>query len=89
MYKTNKLVVLSSQLLITDETIYLNDVSTLSKPNLEIGVFGIIIINGERITYRELNTTENTVSAVIIIIVFFLQTYVLCVSFGSGSIQFC
>jgi hypothetical protein len=62
MYKTNKLVVLSSQLLITDETIYLNDVSTLSKPNLEIGVFGIIIINGERITYRELNTTENTVS---------------------------
>jgi len=62
MYKVNNSVVLTKKLNITDEAVYVNDASILTTPNLDIGIFGIIIINGERITYREVNLPNNTIS---------------------------
>jgi hypothetical protein len=38
------------------------DASRLSEPNLPNGVFGLITINGERISYRVRNTDNNTLS---------------------------
>jgi hypothetical protein len=35
----------------------------LSEPNLAEGIFGLITINGERISYRERDTVANTVSS--------------------------
>jgi hypothetical protein len=62
MYRIDNSVYLTADLLLTDEMIYVNDVSTLTIPNLELGTFGIVTINGERITYREINTSDNTIS---------------------------
>jgi hypothetical protein len=39
-----------------------NNVNALSEPNLPEGIFGLITINGERITYRNRDTVNNTVS---------------------------
>jgi len=46
----------------TDDIIFLNDVTNLGVPNLEAAVFGILMINGERITYRDIDYNNNTVS---------------------------
>jgi hypothetical protein len=46
----------------TDDTIYVRDASTLSEPNLADNIFGVVIIDGERITYTVRNTTDNTLS---------------------------
>jgi hypothetical protein len=54
--------VLVQELLPTDDVIYVQDASRLSEPNLAEGIFGQITINGERITYRNRDTTANTVS---------------------------
>ena len=66
MYKINtcclKKVNLASDLNITDDTIYLNDVSNLTVPNLTLGTFGILTIDGERITYRNVDNGANTIS---------------------------
>jgi len=66
MYKINTCclnkVNLASDLNITDDTIYLNDVSNLTVPNLTLGTFGILTINGERITYRNVDNGANTIS---------------------------
>ena len=48
--------------LATDDVIYVADASRLTQPALEYGIFGLITINGERITYRNLDTILNTVS---------------------------
>ena len=47
---------------VTDDIIYVADATKLSEPNLSLGIFGQIIIGGERITYRNRNTSDNTVS---------------------------
>jgi hypothetical protein len=39
-----------------------DDSSKLAIPNLTLGIFGILIIDGERITYRERDTALNTIS---------------------------
>lgn len=44
------------------DVIYVADASNLSEPNLAIGIFGVITINGERITYRNRDLVSNTVS---------------------------
>jgi hypothetical protein len=62
MYKVDESVMLTTELLITDDVIYLNNAENLTSPNLELGVFGIILINNERITYRELDSATNTIS---------------------------
>ena len=46
----------------TADTIYVVDASNLTEPDLSIGVFGIITIDGERIMYRNRDTALNTVS---------------------------
>jgi hypothetical protein len=45
-----------------DDIIYVADAANLSQPNLPQGIFGLITINGERIAYRNRDTTANTVS---------------------------
>jgi hypothetical protein len=45
-----------------DDVIYVTKVSSLSQPNLEDGIFGVITIDGERIMYRERDLANNTVS---------------------------
>ena len=45
-----------------DDTIYVEDAGLLGEPNLDAAIFGIVVINGERITYRERDTENNTLS---------------------------
>ena len=47
---------------ITGDIIYVEDASVLGQPDLAIAKFGILTINGERITYRERDLVANTVS---------------------------
>ena len=56
---------LSQDLSASADTIYVTDASALTEPNLEIGVFGVITIDGERIMYRYRNTALNTVSSLL------------------------
>ena len=53
---------LSQSVAITDDIIFVNDVTKLSEPNLTQGIFGQLIVGGERITYRSRNTGNNSVS---------------------------
>ena len=46
----------------SDDVVYVADASRLVEPNLPRGIFGIITIDGERITYRNRDTVSNTVS---------------------------
>jgi len=55
-------VELTRDLLETDDTIYVNDVSNIAIPNLTLGNFGIVMIEGERITFREIDTVNKTLS---------------------------
>jgi hypothetical protein len=55
--------VLTQSLLKNQDIIYVEDASTLTDPNLNANVWGIITINGERIMYRELDLETNTVSS--------------------------
>jgi hypothetical protein len=56
----------STELLVdlsaTADVINVLDASKLSDTNLEIGLFGVVTINGERITYRNRDLINNTVS---------------------------
>ena len=45
-----------------DTIIYVDDAGRLSEPNLTAGLFGLITINGERITYRTRDLATNTLS---------------------------
>lgn len=54
--------VLVQSLSATDDVIYVEDASHLTEPNLPLGIFGLITINGERIAYRERDLAANTVS---------------------------
>jgi hypothetical protein len=57
--------VLTAPLALADNVIQVADASKLSEPNLPLGIFGLIIVNGERIAYRSRNTANNTVSGLI------------------------
>jgi hypothetical protein len=46
----------------TADTISVADASRLSEPNLEQGIFGLVTIDGERISYRTRDTANNTIS---------------------------
>ena len=64
MYKltNSSTTYLTQDLLETDDIIHLADASVLGLPDLSIAKFGILVINGERITYRNQDLTANTVS---------------------------
>ena len=53
---------LSQALAATADVIYVADASRLSEPNLQAGLFGMITINGERITYRVRDLGSNSLS---------------------------
>jgi len=53
---------LAQSLSTTDDTIYLFDASGISNPSLDNGVFGVIMVGAERILFRNIDTTANTVS---------------------------
>jgi hypothetical protein len=54
--------VLTTALSSTADVVYVDDASVLSEPNLELGIFGLVTINGERIAYRQRDTVNNTLS---------------------------
>jgi len=60
--KASEQTTLTQALSATADTIYVRDASKLAKPNLNEGTFGIVIIDGERITYRNRDVTNNTLS---------------------------
>lgn len=47
---------------MVDDVIYVQNAAALTQPILENGVFGVLTIGGERITYRERDIANNTVS---------------------------
>jgi hypothetical protein len=53
---------LAQNLSATDNIAYVANAAALSDPNLALGIFGAITIDGERIMYRERNTALNTIS---------------------------
>jgi hypothetical protein len=53
---------LAQNLSATDNIAYVDNAAALSEPNLTLGIFGAITIDGERIMYRERNTALNTIS---------------------------
>ena len=57
--------VLTQKLLATDDIIYVEDASVLSEPDFNLNIWGIIMIDGERIMYRDLDTANNTVSGLL------------------------
>jgi len=54
--------ILTQDLSATDDIIYVQNSLALAEPNLSLGKFGVIIIDGERIMYRVRNVALNTVS---------------------------
>jgi hypothetical protein len=53
---------LAADLTATADIIYLEDATKLGVPDLPEGIFGFVTINGERISYRNINTVNNTIS---------------------------
>jgi len=53
---------LTQQLDKSDDHVYVDDVTKLSTPNLELGHYGIVMIGGERILYRYKHTDDNSIS---------------------------
>jgi hypothetical protein len=63
---TNASSTLLTQPLSADgDTIYVQDASNLGQPSLNSNIWGILIVNGERIMYRARNTTNNTISGLL------------------------
>jgi len=53
---------LAADLSATADVIQVVNAARLDQPNLSAGIFGQITVNGERITYRDRNLVNNTVS---------------------------
>jgi len=49
----------------TADSIQVVDATALSESNLELGVFGVVIIDGERIMYRTRDLATNTISSLL------------------------
>ena len=56
---------LSRSLSDTDDIVYLVDATAVDAPDLENNIWGIVTINGERIMYRERDTSNNTISSLL------------------------
>jgi len=56
---------LIQELTITQDVIHVADASALSQPDTSRNIWGVIMINGERIMYRARNTVNNTVSSLL------------------------
>jgi hypothetical protein len=53
---------LAQPLSATANIAYVENASRLSDPNLPLGIFGVVTIDGERIMYRQRDTAFNTIS---------------------------
>ena len=53
------------EVLSTDDIIYVANASALSEPAVDINIWGVVMINGERIMYRVRNTANNTISSLL------------------------
>ncbi len=49
----------------TDDIIYVADAAVLSEPDLDINIWGVVMIDGERIMYRYRNLVNNTISSLL------------------------
>jgi hypothetical protein len=56
--------VLANTLTMSDSVIHLVDVTPLPQPNPEIGMPGVVFINGEKITYYTRDTGTNTIGQI-------------------------
>jgi len=56
---------LAQPLLATDDVIYVTNASALSQPEVDINIWGVVTIDGERIMYRERDLVNNTVSSLL------------------------
>jgi len=56
---------LSQQLGISDDVVYVVNADALDEPALASNIWGVLTVNGERIMYRERDTTNNTVSGLL------------------------
>jgi hypothetical protein len=57
--------VLVQELTHDDDIVYVENASALGEPEIDVDVWGIVMINGERIMYRERNTVNNTISSLL------------------------
>lgn len=56
---------LSQDLSASADIVHVTDASHLTEPNLVLGVFGVVTIDGERIMYRYRDTALNTISSLL------------------------
>jgi hypothetical protein len=56
---------LTQSLSAGDDIMYLANASVLAEPALNLNIWGVVMVNGERIMYRYLDTTNNTISGLL------------------------
>jgi len=56
---------LTEQVTALADVIYVDDASTLSQPDFAANIWGVVTIDGERIMYRDINTSNNTISSLL------------------------
>jgi hypothetical protein len=61
----NTTTTLTQSLFAHDDIIYVANASALSQPTVNLNIWGVLTINGERIMYRERDTVNNTVSSLL------------------------
>jgi hypothetical protein len=49
----------------TDDIVYVANAGALDNPAVELNIWGVVMINGERIMYRERDTVNNTISSLL------------------------
>ena len=54
---------LTQNLSVTDDIIHVANAAALPIPNFDINLWGVLTVNGERIMYREIDFSNNTVSS--------------------------
>jgi hypothetical protein len=62
---TQTTTTLAQPLSANGDTIYVTDASALANPNVDINIWGVITINGERIMYRQRDVINNTISSLL------------------------
>jgi hypothetical protein len=56
---------LTQPLAANADIIYVTDASALANPNVDINIWGVVTIDGERIMYRERDVINNTISSLL------------------------
>jgi hypothetical protein len=56
---------LTQPLSMSDDIIYVDNASALGEPSLDTNIWGVLMVDGERIMYRERNTVDNTISSLL------------------------